>query len=367
MRTIERATFFVVAVEIGFPLSLLAWRYSLRQISPSFARYLEPVAHLLPLMAVPLAILIWATLTRLRRGLPSWRWAIPVLLLQFAAVAAGECHATTTIPALLFGCTVLVTLRAPWAWPLFGASIAIGVVLDWTPPWLGMLGLLLHNLLVGAVIYTAVRMAELAVSVRRAQGMLAGFAVVQERARVSRDLHDTLGQELTAVGLRAELAAKLMASDPDRAAREIRSVQQMTERTLDDVRRVAHGEWQPIFDDELATGTALLESAGVRCHISASTTLPDRIGRVAGWVLREGITNVLKHSSARNCQVTVDQLDDVFRLTIDNDGLSGRPGEPGGGLLNITERVAALNGCVRSGVTADARFRLVAEIPIGED
>lgn len=367
VRGIERTAFFVAAVEIGFPLSLLAWRYSLRQVSPVFAEYLEPVAHLLLLVAAPLTILVWATLRRLRRGLPTWRQAAPVLLSQFAIVLAGESHTTTTIPALLFGCTVLVTMRPSWAWPLFGASIILGVAASWTSPWLGMLGLLLHNLLVGAVIYAVVRMAELAVAVRRAQDLLAGFAVVQERARVSRDLHDTLGQELTAVGLRAELAARLMTADPVRAAAELRTVQRMTEQTLDGVRKVARGEWQPVFEDELTTGTALLESAGVRCHVSTTTTATERVGRVAGWVLREGITNVLKHSSARTCWVTLDERDGLFRLSIENDGVDGHPGAPGGGLLNITERVGTLDGSVESGPPQRDRFRLTVEIPIGEN
>ncbi|WP_328604335.1 histidine kinase [Amycolatopsis sp. NBC_00345] len=366
MRTVERAGYFVAAVEVGFPLSLLAWRFSLRQESPELAAHLDPVTHILPFLVIPLVILVWASLRRLRRGLPSWRWTVAVLAVQLAVTVASQHGVGTTILMLLLGCTILVTVPAPYSWPLAGVTIAVGVVLNWQLPWLSMLGLLLHNLMIGAVIYTVVRMGEFAIALRRAQDQLAGFAVVQERTRVSRDLHDTLGQQLTAIGLRAELAARLMTAAPGRAAGELRAVQQMTEESLADVRRVARGSWQPVFEDELTTGTALLESAGVRCRVSAGADPAEPTARAAAWALREGITNVLKHSSARTCVLNAELRDGVFRLLVENDGVRDRAREAGCGLTGITERVTKLGGTVRFGPAAGGRFRLAVEIPDGQ-
>lgn len=365
VQTVRRTSVFVVAVEVGFPLSMLAWRFSLQHASPAFASYLQPVEHVLPWLVAPLAILIWVTLRRLRDGRPSWRWTLPVVLAQFAVTLCGQWWEPTVIVPLIFGCTVLITLPDPWALPAFGVIIAVGVGTAWTAPWLAILGLLLHNLLVGLAISAVVRMGELAIALRRAQDLLAGFAVVQERARVAQDLHDTLGQDLAAVGLRAELAARLLSSEPGRAAAEIRAVQQMTEQTLDDIRHVARGTWQPVFEDELTTGTALLESAGVRCRVRAAGQPNERTGLVAGWALREGITNILKHSDARECVLTSEIREGVFRLTIENDGVRDSSGQPGCGLTGVDERAAKLGGNLRFGTTGK-RFRLVLEVPIGE-
>ncbi|MFE0019859.1 sensor histidine kinase [Amycolatopsis sp. NPDC059021] len=366
MRVTERrSALVVVAVELGFPLSLLAWRYSLRHASTVLAAELTPVVHLLPLLAVPLLILIATSLRRLRHGPPPWWWTVSALIIQLALTLVAEHEADTTVLTLVLGCTLLVTVPGPWSWLMFTATIVTGVAMQWTAPAAAMLGLLAHNLFAGAVIYSGVRMGEFAVALRRAQDQLAGLAVVRERARVSRDLHDNLGQELTAIGLRAELAARLVHEAPEHAATEIQKVQHITEKVMDDVRRIARGHWQPVFEDELATGTALLESSGVRCRTRLGAVPGARIAPIAGWALREGITNVLKHSSAHHCLISTEIHDERFRMVIENDGVR-RTGPPGTGIAGITDRARGLGGHVWSGRVASRRFRLVLEIPDGE-
>ncbi|RSM63040.1 hypothetical protein DMH03_13460 [Amycolatopsis sp. WAC 01376] len=366
MRVTERrSALVVVAVELGFPLSLLAWRYSLRHASPALAAELTPVAHLLPLLAAPLLILIATSLRRLRHGPPPWWWTGAALIIQLAFVLVAADQADTTVLTLILGCTLLVTLPKPWSWLAFTVTIVLGVAAHWTAPVPAMLGLLAHNLLSGAVIYSGIRMGEFAVALRKAQDQLAGLAVVRERARVSRDLHDNLGQELTAIGLRAELAARLVLKAPDRAATEIQAVQHSTEKIMDDVRRIARGHWQPVFEDELATGTALLESSGIRCRTRLGTAPGDRIAPIAGWALREGITNVLKHSNAEQCLIITETRNERFRLVIENNG-ARRAGPPGTGIAGITDRALGLGGHVRAGPAAGKRFRLIVELPNGE-
>ncbi|WP_226351927.1 sensor histidine kinase [Pseudonocardia sp. ICBG601] len=360
---------FVLTIEVGFPLSLLAWRLSLQHVSPDFAEYLPEIEHMLLWLTAPLAILICTTLYRLRSGLLPRRWAAPTLATQCAVTSLGSWTAPVgaiiTILILIFSCTVLVVLPDPWALPVFGGGAAAGgVSTSLTTPWQIVLGPFLLTLLVGVSIRATIQMGEMAMALQRSRKLLAGLAVVQERVRVAQDLHDTLGQGLTTVGLRAELAARLMMNSPERAAVEIREIQHITERALDDIRHVARGNWQPVFDEELAAGTALLESCGIRCRVSIAGIPNKRIGQIGGWVLREGITNVLKHSSAQECLFEIDTYNDTFRMAIENDGVR-RSGEAGGGLAGLTNRVEQVGGNLHFEVTQDGRFRLVVEVPVG--
>ena len=120
-----------------------------------------------------------------------------------------------------------------------------------------------------------------------------------------------------------------------------------------------------MFEDELTTGTALLESAGVRCEVSTAAMPDERTGRVAGWALREGITNVLKHSSARTCLLETEIREGTFRMTLENDGVSGSSRAPGTGLAGIADWVRTLGGHARFGPATGDRFRLRVEIPVG--
>ena len=369
-KLLDRPTLLVAGVAAGVPLSLLALRSWVLAAFPALTGELAPAPGVLPLLVLPVALQIWASVRRLHRGTPGWRWAVPVLALQFlltapVAVMVGRDSSL----ALIFACTVLVTLPKPWSLPAFGAIVTVDVVVQWSGivPAAALFALLLHKTLAGLVGYAVMRMAEMTTELRRTQAHLAELAVARERSRISRDLHDTLGQELTAIGLRVELAARVTGSDQARALGELRGAQQLTEHAARNVRRVARGELRPVFADELATGTALLEAGGVACRIAIDAEPDDHIGQVAGWALREGVTNVLNHSAARKCSLSTEICGGRFRLTVENDGVRDRRGTAGTGLAGITHRVAELGGQVNFGHDAAKNFRLVVEIPIEDD
>ncbi|MFI7120369.1 sensor histidine kinase [Amycolatopsis sp. NPDC049868] len=369
-KLLERPTLLVAAVAAGVPLSLLALRSGVLAAFPELNGKLAAAPGILPLLVLPVALQIWAAVRRLHQGMPHWRWTVPVLTLQFLltvpmTIIIGRDGTLT----LIFACTVLVTLPRPWSFLGFGSIVTIDLISQWAgvvpAPAIG--ALVLHKALAGLLGYTVLRMAETTTELRRTQAQLAALAVAQERSRVSRDLHDTLGQELTAIGLRVELAARVAGSDQARALGELRGVQQLTERAARNVRKVARGELRPVFADELATGTALLEAGGVACRVAIDAEPDNRIGQVVGWALREGVTNVLNHSAARQCWLSTEIHDDRFRLTVENNGACERPGPAGTGLAGITQRVADLGGRVNFGHDAAKNFRLVVEIPIEDD
>ncbi|WHT17326.1 histidine kinase [Crossiella sp. CA-258035] len=308
-----------------------------------------------------LVLLGGAILFRIRRGQPSravaaafvsGQLAVPALIMPYPLLSG--------FAVLLTACTLLVVLPAPWDRISF-LVVAAGACLFLVPAYPEVvLQAVPAGLVASIALFATIRAAELAQRLARNRHALARLAVAEERLRVARDLHDSLGQELTAAGLRAELAARLTAIDPAAAAEQLLAVQRATERALDGVRQVATGLWRPEFDEELERGTALLEAAGVRAELRLRAAAPPG----ASWALREAITNVLKHSTARRCVVTTEEKDGMFRLTVDNDGAHASPGSPGSGLTGLTDRITALGGRVRAGPAAGRRFRLLVELPV---
>ncbi|MBH0777926.1 sensor histidine kinase [Nocardia sp. NEAU-351] len=192
---------------------------------------------------------------------------------------------------------------------------------------------------------------------------LAEQAAGRERLRLSRDLHDLLGQSLSAVSLKGDLAAALLASDPGAARSEIQAVATLARDTLHSMRRVTHGEHTVSLRAEAEGATALLSAAGIDTnhHIDLPRLTPE-IDDALAWGTREGATNVLRHSAARTCSIVAGRLDGKVFLEIVNDGAHRRTGA-GNGLSGLAERTAALSGTLSARRSKDGGFRLRIEIP----
>ncbi|MFI5844261.1 sensor histidine kinase [Catenuloplanes sp. NPDC051500] len=201
----------------------------------------------------------------------------------------------------------------------------------------------------------------------RARAVQAGLAVAEERLRFARDMHDVLGRNLSVIALKAELAAQLAKRGREQAVDEMLEVRRIAQDALADVRAVVSGYRSADLADELAGARSLLASAGIECRVIGDAAgLPETIQGTLGWVVREGVTNVLRHSDARACTVTLRSgTPGTVTLTMDNDGARD-PGKIryGGGLLGLTERVAALGGTLTAESTAPARFLLTATVPL---
>jgi two-component system sensor histidine kinase DesK len=211
---------------------------------------------------------------------------------------------------------------------------------------------------------------------RRAQAQL---AVAEERLRFARDLHDVLGRNLSVVALKSDLAAQLARRGRAEAVDEMLEVRRIAQDSLAEVREVVRGYRTADLAAELAGARALLSSAGVRCQVLGEDHgLPARAQDALGWVVREGITNVLRHSEASRCTITVrrfrpadpapgDGAAERVLLTMENDGVpAGEPAGLGNGLLGLRERLAALGGTVTAARVGGDRFRLAGELPLAE-
>jgi two-component system sensor histidine kinase DesK len=214
-----------------------------------------------------------------------------------------------------------------------------------------------------AALYGSARLVRVLDELQATRAELAELAVGRERLRVSRDLHDLLGQSLSAVSLKGDLAIRLMASDPPAAKAEIESLTGVARDALRGVRAVTRDEHAVSLRTETSGAAALLQAAGIDARIDLDLPeLPQPVEQVLAWAVREGVTNVLRHSQARTCSITAGRRDGRLWLEIENDGALAPAGE-GSGLDGLAERARALSGSVTTDRTRDGRFRLLVEVP----
>ncbi|GAA2077421.1 hypothetical protein GCM10009801_33510 [Streptomyces albiaxialis] len=307
-----------------------------------------------------------------RERLPQ-RWLYGVLGAQAVLVYAPVLllgKSWVSLPGLLAG-SVLLTLRSPLSWVLAGAvcgsvfalAVSLGFAMN-EGLYLGV-----SSMTTAAVVVGLTLLSQMVIRLRAAQEEIARLAVEQERLRFARDLHDLLGYSLSAITLRSELAHRLVDTDPARAKREVTSVLEVSRQALSDVRAVARDYRSISLPAEVSSSLSVFEAAGIEAEVETSLEgIPDPVGTVLATVLREGITNVLRHSKVRRCGITVTVLDGAAVLRLVNDGVTepgpSLDGNGGNGISNLSVRVAAIGGTLTARVREDGRFHLEAVVPL---
>jgi two-component system sensor histidine kinase DesK len=191
---------------------------------------------------------------------------------------------------------------------------------------------------------------------------LARLAAENERIRIARDLHDLLGHSLTTITVKAGLARRLGAADPEGAVAQITEVEDLCRRVLADVRAAVSGYREVTLASELARGRELLRASGITADFPTATDVADPAHQeLFGWAVREGLTNVIRHARARSCEVRVS----AASVEIIDDGQGSAAG-PGNGLRGLRERAAAVGGGVDAGPVQPTGWRLRVWVP-GED
>ena len=167
---------------------------------------------------------------------------------------------------------------------------------------------------------------------RRTRAELARVAVAEERERFSRDLHDLLGHTLSVMVVKAQAVRRLAAQDPEAAAAHAADIEQIGRQALVDVRQAVDAMRAPTLAEELDGARRALDAAGIATTVEESVAPPTGADEVLAWVVREGATNVLRHSGASACRIVLTDLGDRIALTIADDGVGGpdRTGVPHG-------------------------------------
>lgn len=193
----------------------------------------------------------------------------------------------------------------------------------------------------------------------QAQEAKAALAVSEERLRFARDLHDLLGHSLSVITVKSELAAKLLDRDADRTSEELAEIRRLAKESLREVRAAVQGYRAVDLGSELASVRAVLQAAGVRCEVRGDgSELSEQTRTLLAWAIREGVTNILKHSTATYCEISIDG----GVLEMHNDGAHRAADGAGTGLGGLSERVSAAGGSV-STTRESGRFLLRAEVP----
>ena len=189
-----------------------------------------------------------------------------------------------------------------------------------------------------------------------AQEQIAELAVTNERTRFARDLHDVLGHSLTVLTVKAELAGRLVRLDPERAEQEIGEVERLGRDALADVRAAVGGYRGASLAAELVSARAALDAAGIEAALpTAVDEVPGERRELLGWAVREGVTNVLRHSGARHCWIRLTPSG----VEIADDG-RGPGAEPAGGhgLTGLRERAEAAGAALVLGRAEEGGFRM---------
>ncbi|WP_344651602.1 sensor histidine kinase [Cryptosporangium japonicum] len=190
----------------------------------------------------------------------------------------------------------------------------------------------------------------------------AELAVAEERLRFARDLHDIVGRDLSAIAVTSDLVAELARRGRPEAAERAEEVRTIAQESLRQVRAAVRGYRTIDLRTELEGSAALLRSAGVTSRVSADVgPLPDDVRTATAWVVREGVTNVVRHSTATRCRIEVREEGGTVHVRLENDGASGPLGH-GSGLVGLAERLRPLGGEL-SFEQRNGSFVLRAELP----
>lgn len=191
-------------------------------------------------------------------------------------------------------------------------------------------------------------------------------AADDERLRLARDLHDLLGHGLSLITIKSQLARRLLAQgQSERAASEIADIERVARESLQDVRHAVDGYRQPSFTSALAGARAALSAAGIDSTVDVSAdALPTAVDATLAWAVREGVTNVIRHSGAAACSIRLTREAREASLEITDDGALGEMGAPGNGLRGLQERAAARGGHADAGPLPTGGFRVHVSVPL---
>ncbi|MFD7467676.1 sensor histidine kinase [Streptomyces tendae] len=300
------------------------------------------------------------------RESPSTRLALAAMALVTCGLAlayGGSWLLFFPLLGLAAGAALRGRWLGRWGWSL---AVVAGVVAGVKDGWNGL------NIAYGTFLSTMVTAAILSLSdavrqLRAAREELATRAVAEERLRFSRDLHDLLGHTLSVIVVKSEAARRLAPRDLDAALTQITDIESVGRQALTEVREAVTGYREGSLGTELDRARSALSAADVDPVVHRSgPPLPPQAEALLGWVVREAVTNVVRHSGASRCEIAVAGSADRVRLTVTDNGAGAAVAAqgPGTGLTGLRERLATAGGSLTAGAEPRGGFSVTAELPV---
>ncbi|GAA2520819.1 sensor histidine kinase [Streptomyces longisporus] len=309
-----------------------------------------------------------------------------------------EAPATRVALALMAVITCGLALGYGGSWLYFFPLLGLATGSALRGPWLGQIALGLtalaatasvfrsgwsasSNVAYGTFLSTMVTAAILSLSeavreLQAAREKLAHQAVEKERLRFSRDLHDLLGHTLSVIVVKSEAARRLAPGNLEAALTQIGDIESVGRQALTEIREAVTGYREGSLTTELDRARSALSAAAVEPVVRRTgAPLAPQTEALLGWVVREAVTNVVRHAGATRCEITVQSSPERVSLTVaDNgEGVPSTPSSPslpgigGTGLKGLTERLAAAGGSLRAGPSPRGGFTVTAELPVEAD
>ncbi|WP_260870902.1 sensor histidine kinase [Paenibacillus xylanexedens] len=230
---------------------------------------------------------------------------------------------------------------------------------------------LMASILLPISTYNKNKTEQLEGQLENANKRLDDLVKMEERQRIARDLHDTLGQKLSLIGLKTDLAKRLLRSNPDQAEIELNDLRQTASTALKEVREMVTTMRGTQLVDELFRAEQILKAASIEFRLEGNPKLQDTSQlneNVLGMCLKEAVTNVVKHSQATVCTITIKETQSDNILTVQDNGVgierTRNKDRRGTGILGMKERLEFVNGCLDLRSGADKTdTQLVIQVP----
>jgi two-component system sensor histidine kinase DesK len=288
--------------------------------------------------------------------------ALFVLGITLAMVFRGQWTGVLVYCGVTAGWTLRWRYLVPVLLALGVFMVVSGVLLGY--PWADLGFITFLTVALGFTMLAFRRLIATVIELRTARAEVARLAIADERLRISRDVHDILGHSLSVIALKAQVARRLMHSDPGAAAEAMGDVESVARDSLAEVRAMVTGYRQRSLADELQGARDVLDAAGIAFSVNRDSSVPPApVDSLLAWTVREGVTNVLRHSRAHHCEISLESSNGGFTVAIVDDGVGGVASAGGSGLHGLRERVGAAGGRLEAGPGDAGGFRLQAYVP----
>ncbi|MGH7686835.1 MAG: sensor histidine kinase [Candidatus Dormibacteria bacterium] len=312
---------------------------------------------------------MWVALANLREPARSTYWTLLALTVITLPVSIG--FGGQWVGGLIYISVASGTVLPPRrAYVAIVSLAALQVLLVWRDG-IGVLAnwdLYLLTLGLGLMMVFWRRLLMVLIELREAREEVARLAVSDERLRIARDLHDVLGHTLSVITLKAQVARRTMDTDSDGARAAIADVEQVSRDSLRELREMVAGYREQSLVGELRGAAEVLAAAGIELEVQRTAEqIPKAADGALAFAVREGVSNVLRHSHAKRCRITISEGTDGVRFEMFDDGVGEANGSTadgsGHGLRGLRERMAKLGGTLDAGAVPGGGFRIAASVP----